>query len=148
MLTSFICHILTAHAPMLIFFIYRTDDADLLHLQHVFVHCACANAIFFLLTEQMMLTFFICHMFGMLTAHALMLIFFLFTEQMMLTFFICQMFGMFGAHASMLILFYLQNRWCWPSSSATCSGCPAHARTLSSMAFSTTTLPREGGNKQ
>ena len=138
MLTSFICHILTAHAPMLIFFIYRTDDADLLHLQHVFVHCACANAIylfteqmmlnffichmfgmltahalmliFFLLTEQMMLTFFICHMFGMLTAHALMLIFFLFTEQMMLTFFICQMFGMFGAHASMLILFYLQNR--------------------------------------
>ena len=153
--------------------IYRPYDADLLHLPHTY--CACANADFLylqnrwcwppssatcfcslrmrqcwfsLFTEQMLLNLFICHMFGMLTAHALMLIFLLFTEQMMLTFFICQMFGMFGAHASMLILFYLQNRWCWPSSSATCSGCPAHARTLSSMAFSTTTLPREGGNKQ
>ena len=101
-------------------FTYRTDDADILHLSHVWnAYCACANADFLFIYRTMMLTFFIC-----------------------------QMFGMFGAHASMLILFYLQNRWCWPSSSATCSGCPAHARTLSSMAFSTTTLPREGGNKQ
>ena len=45
-------------------FIYRTDDADLLHLSNVWdVWCACVNADFILFTEQMMLTFFICHMF-------------------------------------------------------------------------------------
>ena len=119
-----------------------------LHLQHVWdVYCACANADFLFIYRTMMLTFFICQMFGMFGAHASMLILFYLQNRWCwpsssATFLICP------AHALMLILFYLQNRWCWPSSSATCSGCPAHARTLSSMAFSTTTLPREGGNKQ
>ena len=92
-------------------FIYRTDDADLLHLSNVWdVWCACVNADFILFTEQMMLTFFIFHMFEMSCACA-NAHFILFTEQMMLTFFICHMFGMSCACSNPVLYGFLNDNF-------------------------------------